>query len=255
MRSINYIDKIACICITDNRVELLPRAIQCFRDQDYEEKELLIFYDASDAHTASFARNKTDVNLVKLDGSSFKNSICLKSNESNITFIEIDHYSKFSLGEKRNLATEYAEADFICVWDDDDWYSPRRLSQQILACQHAGKPACALSSLTIYDSIHHKAYYSIKRHEGWEGSLLCRKEYMEKYLPQNTKEDTPVLKRLFADGYLVLIDFPHLYTYIIHGKNISGTQHLNSVVAASTSISDEECEGIKYVLEESIVFR
>lgn len=38
---------------------------------------------------------------------------------------------QLSIGAKRNLAVEAATGDLIAHWDDDDYYSPRRLAEQL----------------------------------------------------------------------------------------------------------------------------
>ena len=58
--------KISCLCITHKRVDFLKRSIQCFIDQSYENKEMLIFYTKDDNSTRQFSENEK-YNRVKLN--------------------------------------------------------------------------------------------------------------------------------------------------------------------------------------------
>jgi len=40
---------------------------------------------------------------------------------------------------------------FIAHWDDDDWYGPTRLADQVAALQQLGAEACGLASPFFYD--------------------------------------------------------------------------------------------------------
>jgi hypothetical protein len=39
--------------------------------------------------------------------------------------------SRATIGAKRNLACELARGEVVIQWDDDDWYSPRRIADQV----------------------------------------------------------------------------------------------------------------------------
>ena len=45
---------ISCICITRNRPGYLSKAIVCFKQQTYPNKELVILYEEDDLLTAAF---------------------------------------------------------------------------------------------------------------------------------------------------------------------------------------------------------
>jgi len=97
--------KVICLCCTYNRPDLLGESIKCFIDQDYKNKKLIILND------------QEGVNL-KLD--SYDN-------------IQIyNHPKRFdSLGAKRNYIKTLDDADYYCIWDDDDLYMPFRISESV----------------------------------------------------------------------------------------------------------------------------
>lgn len=102
--------KIACICCTFLRPQLLAEAVDGYLRQDYpvDRRELIIVDDAGQYEaTAADALAEHNVRLV-----SFPHRIR-------------------TLGEKRNLTAALAspDVDAYAVWDDDDVYLPWHLSQ------------------------------------------------------------------------------------------------------------------------------
>jgi len=98
--------KVVCLCCTYGRVILLGEAIKCFIDQDYDNKELIVLND------------QEGVELV------------LEDCPSNVTIF--NHSKRFnSLGEKRNYIKTLSDADYYCIWDDDDLYMPYRISKSV----------------------------------------------------------------------------------------------------------------------------
>ncbi|MFW5803786.1 MAG: glycosyltransferase family 2 protein [bacterium] len=102
---------VVCLCPTYGRPNLLAEAVQCFLCQDYQNKELIILND------------QKGVNLH------------LSESFSNITIINYD--KRFdSLGEKRNYLNQLGlehEGDMFCIWDDDDLYTPWRITESVQA--------------------------------------------------------------------------------------------------------------------------
>ncbi len=87
---------------TANRRAFVAQAINLFRAQDYPKKELLIFEDGDECNA--------DIALgVKYHSTP----------------------GRLSTGEKRNWACQIAQGEIICLWDDDDYYGPERLSRQM----------------------------------------------------------------------------------------------------------------------------
>jgi len=78
--------------------------------------------------------------------------------------------SKITLGELRNISIKKVDGTFVYQWDDDDWYSPERLSKQMQYLQLYEKPASILSKWIVFNSCSPKAFMS--NHRPWEGSIL-----------------------------------------------------------------------------------
>src|SRR6187399_197150 len=101
---------ISCLCITRNKIPLLKRAIHCFRNQTYPNKELILVFEDNDNDTKSFVKRLKD---------------------KNISIYEIPSTPKLSLGELRNISIHKCKGEYFCQWDADDWYHNRRLETQI----------------------------------------------------------------------------------------------------------------------------
>ena len=92
---------ISCVMPTYGRPAYVPEAVNCFLDQDYPNKELILLNDC-DGQT--FVGNVPGVRIIN------------------------DSRRYPSLGDKRNASIEAAGGDLIAIWDDDDISLPWRLS-------------------------------------------------------------------------------------------------------------------------------
>jgi glycosyltransferase involved in cell wall biosynthesis len=91
----------------------LPLAIRWFQRQTYTgRKELVIV----------FSGEGTVADLIPTD-------------DPEVRLIEVPPH--YNLGDKHNAGCEAARYDWLCKWDDDDWYPPRRLAETMrIADQH-----------------------------------------------------------------------------------------------------------------------
>jgi len=122
---------VSCLCNTYGRPKLLEEAIKCFLDQDYDNKELIVLNDQEGA-------------ILKLD-----------QDYSDIRLI--NHPKRFeTLGHKRNYIKSIARGDYYCIWDDDDLYTPWRISFSV-KCMSLGNCDIAKSS-SAFTSVHNGNY-------------------------------------------------------------------------------------------------
>lgn len=224
---------VSCLCVTRGKPNMLKRVIACFESQSYPYLEMVIVWEEDDMQTEQFVRQ------VEL-GERYK--FC----KVPVTPI------KKSLGELRNLSIQKAKGEYVCQWDDDDWYDPERLSIQMTRLQRSGKPACILSRWIIFDKVTGKSYLSKRRL--WEGSILCRKELMQKtaYPVLSKGEDTPVIQSLFDRDLLEIIDDnPEIYIYVYHGKNTWEREHFERIFEESTELDAQYTMQIQTLLQSS----
>jgi glycosyltransferase involved in cell wall biosynthesis len=115
---------VSCIMPTRNRRPFVAQAVRYFLRQDYPAGELIVLDDGEDAVG----------DLIPAGG-----RIRDKRLEQ-----------RLPLGEKRNLACRLSRGKFIAHWDDDDWSSPNRPSEQAAHLQATGAGVCGMKDLLHY---------------------------------------------------------------------------------------------------------
>lgn len=213
------IGKISALCITRDRLEELKQSIECFKKQTYKKKEMVVVYYSDDIATKAFAEGNRS-RLVK--------------------FYEHDVSEDKSLGHLRNWSIELATGDYVCIWDDDDWFHPKRMEKQALGIVKSKKPACAIRQITLYETSDGSLMKTPYRFEGWENTILCKKEDMIPYVDLNVKEDKVLLPELAAQGKLYTIDRHELYIYFFHNTNVSTARHFRKMQIDCVEFNEKE---------------
>ena len=218
---------ISCVCLTENRVPLLKRAIKCFENQTYNRKELVIVHKQNDFATIELLQSLRHLKIKS---------------------VSVDPKRKMSLGELRNLSIQNSSGDFFCQWDDDDWYHNKRLETQILT---SNKAASALLNLVIYDSKKKQAFLSFNRL--WENSILCKKNIVTKnfrYANLNKSEDTEFVQNLLANNQVFAIESPPMYIYIFHGANTWNHKHFKMLCSLSIPLNKNASASVESIVNE-----
>ncbi|WP_086541683.1 glycosyltransferase [Algoriphagus antarcticus] len=141
---------VSCIMPTFNRRKFVPFAVKYFLRQNYPNKELIVIDDGTDSIED------------------------LIPDESSIQYYRLN--KKITLGEKLNLACEYAKGEIIAHWDDDDWYAPTRISYQIHELQNNEADVCGINNLLYLNLSTKNAYqyiYPSDQRPWLIGSSLC----------------------------------------------------------------------------------
>lgn len=198
---------VSCICLTHHSVDLLRRSINCFLEQTYPSKELIV----------AFVENNTSAA-----------DLVAQLNNSSIRAVIFSSEKKITLGEKRNLAISYANGYYICNWDDDDWHDQKRIETQVHHLTNTKYKASTLSKIILYDGTSSDAYLSATRW-GWEQTLLCEKSLFDnaewQYQSLDRGEDSPLIYKLKQQDLLVSIPSPELYIYVYHSNNVFHRNH------------------------------
>lgn len=97
--------------VTRGRPELAALAVECWRSQTWQDKELVIVDDEDDPSFCATPRGR-------------------------IIYTRLGRRER--IGAKRNRAAELATGDVLFTWDDDDWHAETRLARQIAAIVHSG---------------------------------------------------------------------------------------------------------------------
>jgi glycosyltransferase involved in cell wall biosynthesis len=96
---------VTCLMPTRNRASWVPQALSYFLAQDYPNLELVVVDASSEGALAALP------------------------DDPRIRRIRAPEHA--SIGAMRNLGCEQARGEIVIHWDDDDWYSPARVSTQV----------------------------------------------------------------------------------------------------------------------------
>jgi len=185
--------------ITANRVGLAERSIQCFLNQTYPNKELLIIDDGKD-----------DLE-----------PILEKYIHNQYHYHRLEKKEGQNLGYLRNLGLSLATGEFIAQWDDDDWYHPDRLSLQIQALKD-GEGACILQATLMHLS---NDEFMTHPYIGWlpggvPGTIVHKNEPDAHYPLEARGEDTSFLDYWKTKQLIILpMNYSHLFIRCFHGNN------------------------------------
>lgn len=167
--------------------KLANTSIELFRAQTYHNRTLLIINDGE-------ALNPKDNNIKE---------VCMPK--------------QHSLGMLRNIALDLIdEGQLVCQWDDDDYYPPYRLNQQMTYLAISGKEAVTYAHQTIYSFPTRSAlYYTSDAEYGIEGTIIHRNTKV-RYPDCGLGEDTEFIKQFDV----AVIDNDEIdYVKFFHGDN------------------------------------
>ncbi|CAE7860194.1 unnamed protein product [Symbiodinium microadriaticum] len=208
--------RVSCVTVTTGRLELLKKSVQCYLNQTYPNKELIVL-----------SQGNCDKIGQWIEG----------LNRNDIFFAEAP--PDISLGEMRNTSIELAQGDVICQWDDDDLFHSNRVAEQYqkLMLSPCNSASCYTSFLKYFKQ-DKKMYWCDWRDEGEHRSFLCgaimfHKKYYHAYggyfYPEegdqcHVEEDLNVLEKLFKQGNVEPLG-GHSYVYVYHGENTYNLDH------------------------------
>ncbi len=194
---------ISCVMPTTGaRRWCIPLAIRCFQRQSYPNKELVIVGDGDDPIA----------DLVPADS-------------PRIRYVHLPE--RIALSDKYNACVEAARADWIALWADDDWHSPRRLSVS-MAETHALIEIVGLRKM-IFHRLGTSGTWTYEK-RGPDpyflgGSILFRRRYWERHPFASGKErqaDSDFTNAISAEEYArvaAVLDDPRIYVAMNHGDN------------------------------------
>jgi len=187
--------KITAVMVT-GAIRGFPRmaqvAVECFHNQDYPDRELLVINQGS----------------VDYSGPNIK---------------QIFVYRPFSLyvGIFRNMAFHFATGDYLMTWDDDDWYSPQRMSFQ---APYAAPNTIVMVKNRIQGDLQTGVYGVRASEPGFMGSMLYPKATEHRFLNVQNGSDA-----VFASNFenqIVLDNPPELYVRNWHGQNLTAREEV-----------------------------
>jgi len=227
---------VCCVMLVNGRPEMVRRAVESFKAQDYLDASLVIWSTGP------------------------REEFCEYEDESQC--IMVVHTPDFvSIGRSRNEANEWAglllcpDVDLFAHWDSDDWSHPKRLTEQVALLEHTGANVVGYREVLFYDQRPGQfcgAWTYRGRNPSWPvgASMMYRREVWERFpFPlHNIGEDT----RWLQSGKLGKIHaVPSTWNASgpmeprmicgIHGENTSSQIKPNSAEWRRTPEHDEYC--------------
>ena len=221
--------------VTRARPVLAARAIRCFAEQRYPNRELVIVCQGTHAYRC------------RLAGLARQHAI------TDVTILDADQ--DLPLGALRNRSLDAASGELVCVWDDDDCSHPDRLATQVAQLVHEGSHTSFLGDhLQLFED--DRTMYWIDwdlgtpkaRYPLLPGTMLMTHDRRFRY-PESGRyahfgEDWALLTNLHHQVRVsYLRGQGQLYLYTYHGNNtFSAAHHAKLRIRARTAaaIFEEE---------------
>ena len=115
-------------------IEDVMACIECFKNQTYPNKELVVINNAPDQFSAS------ELNIL-----------------AEPTIHLVDTPVEFSAGMARNYGISATNGQILAQFDPDFWHAPERLESQVGAMARGGAHVCALASVLSYSFVSGRA--------------------------------------------------------------------------------------------------
>jgi hypothetical protein len=215
-------DKIAIICPTYNRRKFLPYIIYQFKYQTYP-KNLLYLYILDDSE------------ISNIDLFNTINDMELRSR-----IIYIHDKTKRTIGAKRNILNSIVKnigTDFVVCFDDDDYYPPTKIANDIPLLKNSNKLIGGISTVLIYYP-HLKQIYKF----GMNYNYITRRYYYGhasngtfiynvKYLNNNSYNDLDKYaeEKHFLRNYELKLCRFNINSYIMISHNFNTVEKLQFI--------------------------
>lgn len=199
-----------------SRLPLAALAIGDFLRQTHPDRELVVLHDGDDACDSALRTmtGDTSVHVVR-------------------------ERQGATLGILRNAAVRACHGDFVCQWDDDDRYHPRRLELQWHALQSEHADFCFLADQLHLFSASGELFWDDWDREAYplnfvQGTLLGRRDRMPDYPDAARGEDTGVTLEILRRGDRIarLRDAGWCCVYVYHGDNVWDSAHHAAIARA-----------------------
>jgi glycosyltransferase involved in cell wall biosynthesis len=184
---------------TYNRREFIPLALKSFLSQDWPNRELIVLDDGTDC--------VHDLFLNDIDGVDYHRA-----------------HKKFpTLGEKVNACCELANGEIIVTWDDDDWYAPNRITDQVTRLMQSNKAVTGYHRMMFFDGAKASQYRGATDY-AIGNSQVYRKSFWEshRFTSVDVGYDTTFSNAAKRENQIICVPGDGMAVARIHGKNITG---------------------------------
>ncbi|MCR8659748.1 glycosyltransferase [Paenibacillus endoradicis] len=202
-----------------NHPDFLKNILNNYHNQRYKRKELIIIINKDSISLKEWQKKTAmypDVTIYKLQ-------------------------ERISLGKCLNFGIGKSKYPLVAKFDNDDYYSPYYLGEQVKVLLRTGSPVVGKHACYVYLTASKKLLIrspyeknkSVDFIQG--GTLLIRKSILKKvrFSDRSVGEDVKFLKDCSKKGYTIYATSPHNYVYIrrknksTHTWQVSDKEFLN----------------------------
>jgi hypothetical protein len=138
---------VCAVMLTADRPEMARRAVECFRSQTYDPgNRWLIIYDTGDPQWFMDAESRWR-----------------DPDHGCIIYSNKQGNRSLSIGQLRNEANGYHQADIAIHFDDDDWSHPSRIADQVGLLQSSDCEVAGYSDLVFWQTAEEAQNAAIRR--------------------------------------------------------------------------------------------
>ncbi len=191
---------VSAIMPTKGRREWAHQALQCFLDQTYPNKQLVIFDDVDEPSFPEFRDG--DIGSLVIRRVS----------------------SRFNIPAKRNFACVASKGEILMHFDSDDWSAPERMADQVQRLEESGLPVTGYKSMFFYQVETGRAfkYVGAFRDYAIGTSLAFSRPWWEKHpFPESFSigEDNEIVNEARKQKQITCVDAACLMVARIHSQN------------------------------------
>jgi glycosyltransferase involved in cell wall biosynthesis len=195
---------VSCLMVTRGNLEILPYSLECYANQTWARRELIVVTGADQADGVRALLAEKGLKAASVTG---------------VT-------DPLPLGDLRNMATARARGEILLQWDDDDLSDPLRIVTAVAALSQTNAEVAFLNRWLIWWPARNLAAISDRR--TCEGTIAIRRDNAKIYPALPRGEDTALIEGL--NELVTLIDAPLQYVYTITGENTWDTGHFEKQV-------------------------
>lgn len=192
--------------VTADRPVLCRRAIRCYRQQTYPNRELVVLDNG---------RNPIEELLADLPS-------------GEVRYLHVEKTPETVIGGLRNIALDQATGEYVVPqWDDDDWSHPTRLERQV-SVLNDGHDACTLAGTLMHvdDPRYFDHPFIGLLQGGVPPTIMHRRDAEIRYPELRRTSDTTYTAQWQERRYAQLPPADaHLYIRYFHGGNLWERDH------------------------------
>jgi hypothetical protein len=177
---------VSCLMVSGGWREPAQWAVECFRNQSYENRELVVVTASGEGDIRGYLASLQDPR-VRFAG----------------VFPE-----GTSAGALRNLALDNAGGELVCTWNEDDLSGVDRIASQFTALLTTGAEAAFLERICTWWPSRRAITLSVEHL--WENSLLARRRALARYREVDRGEERSLVEALRQRHSCALVSDPNL---------------------------------------------